>query len=246
MKDLIFADTKRILRKPTYWIIMLIALAAMLIAAISARRGAWNGVAFLAKQDIIFGIISGVLSVSIFLGVYADEFTSNSMQCLIGRGISRFKLLLSKVIDCVIISFACFLLCGLFICLLGLIMGAGMSAYEFKFLLGMTFNNMLCATGFSTIAMIFLYATKNVALATFIDVVLLFASLPISAAIKKIPVVKFLHLENKLFDNELNLKFTDFMLGNGGLLSMISKTLAVCAVSLIISYLFFRKKELDF
>lgn len=246
MRDIIFADTKRILRKPTYWILMCIALIASLIAGIVARRGAWNSISYISNQGMAFGIMGMILGISIFLGVYADEFTSNSMQCLIGRGISRFKLLAIKVADCVIVSFACFLLYGLFVILLGFIMDAGLNAYELKYIFGSVFSNTLCVIGFSTIAMIVLYATKNVALSTLVDVVLYFASLGIKSALGRIPVVKFLHLENHLVDNGLNIMLSDFMLGNGSLLGMVWKILRVCVISLIISYLFFRKKELDF
>ena len=59
--------------------------------------------------------------------------------------------------------------------------------------------------------MIVLYRTKNVALATITDTILLFASEALMSFLDSIPVIKFYHLN-----------------------------------SIIVSFLLFRKKELDF
>ena len=41
-----------------------------------------------------------ILSIPIFLVVYSDEVSSHSMQCIIGRGVTRSKILWAKLIDC--------------------------------------------------------------------------------------------------------------------------------------------------
>ena len=80
-----------------------------------------------------------LLGIMIYLSVYADEFTSNSMQILIGRGVSRFRLILSKFVNCVIISVISFAAYTALVLVLGLILGAGLTGDEafFLFISGM-------------------------------------------------------------------------------------------------------------
>ena len=110
MKDLIIADVTRIFRKPTYRVALLVCLGLSLIWAIRTRVNVWNGYTFVTGQAGVLKISGLILGISIYLSVYADEFSSNSMQCLIGHGISRFRLLFAKFIDCVIVTVASFLI----------------------------------------------------------------------------------------------------------------------------------------
>lgn len=246
MKDLILADTKRILRKPTYRIIAGVALIISLITAIRTKTGVWNAVSFVSGQITWSALTAILLGISVFLAVYADEFSSNSMQCLIGRGISRFKLLAAKAIDCILVSLVCFFMYWAFNMVLGFILGAHLRAEEIRFftinVLGEAFTTM----GFSTLAAIVLYWTKNTAFSTLVNVLLYFVGTLGSFGLNKIPAVKFLHLEKGFLDEAMSMYGADIMLGTAGISPMIFKIIRVCVVSLILSYLLFRKKELDF
>ena len=43
-----------------------------------------------------------MVSIPVFLGVYGRELQAGSMQCVIGRGMSRTKLILTKYLECVL------------------------------------------------------------------------------------------------------------------------------------------------
>lgn len=91
MKNLISADVIRILRKPSYRILLLMSFILVAYVAIKTRFGVWDGYQYTTKQYTMLGIAGELLlGIMIYLSVYADEFTSNSMQILIGRGCPGF------------------------------------------------------------------------------------------------------------------------------------------------------------
>ena len=247
MKDLIIADITRIFRKPTYRIAMLVCLVWSLIWAINAKKDVWNGFIYVKSQATALGIVGLIMGISIYLSVYADEFSSNSMQCLIGHGVSRFRLLLAKFIDCVIVTFASFLAYYLFILIVGLVMGARINATELRFISGMVMVWALKSLGYATFSMIVLYWSKNVAMATFTDVFLLFAASLLMGLLNNIPIIKFYHLQKYIFEGMLNNANTAIQLGQTQAWFWIFFAIArICIFSIVVSFLLFRKKELDF
>ena len=63
----------------------------------------------------------------------------------------------------------------------------------------------------------------------------------------KIPVIKLLHIERHVFSNALECAKVDLLLTGGtAIFTLLWHVIKVCAVSIILAYLLFRKKELDF
>ena len=247
MKDLIIADITRIFRKPTYRIALLVCVILSLIWGIRSRMGFWNGYTYVTGQAGVLKIVGLILGISIYLSVYADEFSSNSMQCLIGHGISRFRLLLAKFIDCVIVTAASYFIYFLFTMILGLVLGAGINISELQYIGGLIMVWMLKSLGYATFSMIILYWTKNVGLATIADAVLLFAAETIMSFLNYIPVIKFYHLDKYIFEGMINNANSSLQLGQAQAWLWIFFALAkICIFSLAVSFLLFRKKELDF
>lgn len=60
---------------------------------------------FLSKTEIIPSLFPLVVGVSIFLAVYNDDFKSKSMQVAIGFGYERYKVVLIKFIEQVLLTF---------------------------------------------------------------------------------------------------------------------------------------------
>ncbi|MCR4924287.1 MAG: hypothetical protein K5931_09815 [Lachnospiraceae bacterium] len=247
MISLIRADIKRILRKPSYRLILIICMVLIMIGALDARLGLWNGLTFVSSISFLLTFIDTILGITIFLAVYADEFSSNSMQCLIGRGISRFKLIASKLCNCIIITFMSYGLMALLVTILALSMRADMNSMEASFIYASIFMRALKMLGFATVAMIVLFAFRNIALATFVDVLLVTAADMINNIFDIIPVIKFMHLENYFYSGAINCAEVDFLFGDGKqILFAILLFLILGAVSLLLSYMIFRKKELEF
>ena len=247
MKNLIIADITRIFRKPTYRITLLICFVISLIFCIRAKLNVWNGYTFVAGQEDALNICGYILGISIYLSVYADEFTSNSMQCLIGHGVSRFRLLLAKFIDCVIVTVVSFFAFWLFIMVQGLALGAGINIIELTFISGSMLVLALKTLGYGTFSMIVLYWTKNVILATFMDALLLFAGGMMISFLDHIPVIKFYHMDRYIFEGILTNANVSLQLGQmDAWLWIIFAIIRISLFSIVVSFLLFRKRELDF
>ncbi|MBQ8946350.1 MAG: ABC transporter permease [Lachnospiraceae bacterium] len=248
MKDLIIADVIRILKKPSYRIMLVVAFLMEMSVTVRTRLGVWNDIAYTSNQYNMMKLAAELmLGIMIYISVYADEFTSNSMQALIGRGVSRFKLLIAKYIDCVVITVISFALYLAGMLLMGFILGAHLSGEEILFLSVRILVGIVKTIGFATVSMIVLYLTKNVAFATITDVVLTALSNMLAEPLTKLPVIKFMHFENKVFSGAVDCAASSIMLGNrAAVFTILWELVRISAVSVLISYLFFRKKELDF
>ncbi len=95
MRKLINADLKRVLRKPTFYI--LIVLAWVSVAAVRNADSAIDQVEGIKSTLGTVGLLSA--GIPAFLAVYTDEFRSGVMINVIGRGMSRKKIILAKLID---------------------------------------------------------------------------------------------------------------------------------------------------
>ena len=248
MKSLIFADVKRILRKPTYWIVLGICLLISLFWTIQSKGdGGLSGFSFASSQATALKTMNLFIGIAIYVSVYADEFSSNSMQCLIGRGISRKKLLIAKFINCVIITFISYGIYTLFITITDLIAGVKMNGAESSFLYSSILTNAFTVLGYATISMIILFWSKNVAYATLVDAFLLFAGDTLLSGLNDIPVIKFWHIDRHVFSNALECAKVDLLLTGGtAIFTLLWHVAKICTISIILAYLLFRKKELDF
>ena len=126
MRSLIVSDILRILKKKTYWIVMAIVLALTLFSQLGMIKSGFNGMT--SQTTNIRNTGSTILGICIFLSVYADEFSSRSMQCMIGRGISRAKLQTAKFIDCVILTLISCVVWAAWVTVLNLIFGGKLVA----------------------------------------------------------------------------------------------------------------------
>ncbi|WP_026529176.1 ABC transporter permease [Butyrivibrio sp. VCD2006] len=248
MKNLIFADVKRILRKPAYWIVLGICLLISLFWSVQSNNsGGMSGFSFASNQGTAVNTMNLFIGIAIYVSVYADEFTSNSMQCLIGRGISRRRLLIAKFINCVIVTFISYGIYTLFITITGLIMGAKMNGSESSFLYSTILTNAFIVLGYATISMIILFWSKNVAYATLVDAFLLFAGSTLMSGLNSIPAISIWHIDRHIFSQALECAKVDLLLTGGtAIFTLLWHVVKICAISIILAYLLFRKKELDF
>ena len=248
MKNLIFADVKRILRKPSYCIVLGICLLISLFWTIQSNNvDGLSGFSFASSQGKAINTMNLFIGIAIYVSVYADEFTSNSMQCLIGRGISRRRLLIAKFINCVIVTFISYGIYTLFISITGLTMGARMNGAESSFLYSSILTNAFIVLGYATISMIILFWSKNVAYATLVDAFLLFAGDTLLSGLNVIPVINLWHIDRHVFSHALECAKVDLLLTGGtAIFTLLWHVAKICAISIILAYLLFRKKELDF
>ena len=244
MRNLIVSDILRILKKKTYWIIFLIVL----IGSLTRKFNNDDSFSSMTSQLLyIQNFGSVLLGINIFISVYADEFSSRSMQCIIGRGLSRAKLQTAKFCNCIIITFISYTIWSAWMFLLNLIFGSNMEPIEKKALYLAFFIAALQAIGYSTISAIILYKSSNIAFATVIDILLylilyVFIDMIVSAA----PLAPFLAIQRNSFTGLTKHIYTNIILGQSCVGMLIGAIVFYIGGSLLLSILVFRKRELEF
>ncbi|MCR5452350.1 MAG: hypothetical protein K6F00_06985, partial [Lachnospiraceae bacterium] len=99
MRRLIRADLRRILRRPTYYLWGLAILALAIIMPMGDNAAGQIE----SMRMLVTDVSLMVLSIPIFNRVFADELNTGSMQCAIGRGMSRTKIIIAKLWDSIIL-----------------------------------------------------------------------------------------------------------------------------------------------
>lgn len=106
MRLLIRADLRRVLKKPGFYVLIVITM--LLFAFRQPSDNAADQIQDMQTSLDFFSIT--FLCIPIFLSVYGDEFRSGTLQCVIGRGLPRGKVVLAKLLDAAILLAASYAL----------------------------------------------------------------------------------------------------------------------------------------
>ena len=111
MRNLIKADLKRILKTKMLYVGTVIAAAVMVFSILrnltaSGRNATGYMIGLNSSLDgFLFPV---VIALPVFIAVFSHELTSKSMQCILGHGLTRGKLITAKLLE------AAILLAGIF------------------------------------------------------------------------------------------------------------------------------------
>ena len=249
MRDLLKGDIRRILRKKIFAIFFVLMLLCDIgVCVFTYNKRLHTGFAFVHDQVAVIPAIFFVFTLVVFLGVYADEFKSMTMIGVIGHGLSRKKLVIAKFIDSVLLlviqtgGFALVLFLGIRLSPLNL------TADEMRFLFIKILIETFLIIGYMTMAAFMLYLTNNVAVSVF-SLMGLYFLVNFGLQIANLsPMLRVLHLDRYYLAGLGGSAFTDLIIGNTG---AAAATLLVGGViyiggALVITTLYFTKKELDF
>lgn len=247
MTALIKADLYRILHKRTLWIIIGITALIETAVAVYNRTRVWNGFVFVDQEISIALSLSGILiGTLLFISVYSDEFTARSMQTVIGRGLSRTKVILAKIISCVIIAFLVYLLTLLFLLFLSVVLGARMTAADAGYLSLSVLQTAYCTAGNAALAAVVIYLTGNHALSVFVNIALI-ALLPNALFLMESSVLmKNLHPSYYTLQGFAERGVSDLMLTGDGTGTLIFGFVFYMGIAFLLSVLVFRRRELEF
>lgn len=99
MRRMIRADIRRILKKVMFYVIALIAYIIMF--SVKTGDTALDQVMLIKAAMELIGSV--MLSIAVFIFVYGEEFKTGVIQAVIGRGLSRSKVVVAKYMDCLIL-----------------------------------------------------------------------------------------------------------------------------------------------
>ena len=237
MRNLIRGDLRRILRKPGFYILIVLELFLIL-----SGKKAGTAAEQIENAKMYMNVV-GLLAISIpvFLGVYADEMKSSTMISVIGRGLSRKKLILAKLIDAAILILAYYGIAFLAAFLKNTSANLAVTPKQNAFLLLYCLFCALKGIGFFALASFVVFASWSSAGGMLVLVIcIMFSNLFLNAAQErtKLPVY------NISFEGLLDSSYAAFSAGNPGWQILPAILLYVCGI-VFLTFLVFNRREID-
>lgn len=248
MIKLIRADIWRIIRKKSFNVFFIIALLYVLFRCwinYELYKEAYSAVVALVSAQKLFSIIVGVI---IFNAIYADDFKAMSYVAVIGRGTSRVRVVLAKLIDAVLVAafmygVTCFL-STLVVTGAGLVFGETLTKAWF----GSFVINFYKTIGYIALSSMVVYITNNVPLGI-ITLLVQYILVPASNALFAMnETLRKFHIERLhyagLADNALmDLLFGDYFMAAAKLAFGL---VVFFGTVVVVTTVLFDKKELEF
>ena len=249
MRRLIEGDIRRIFLKKSFYILFILSLLYAVGTTVKDMNlRVSSGYAVFNSYRMSSGIFFFLFGLVVFMGVYADEFTSLAMDGVIGRGISRGKYVLAKFLDSLIILFFLFFFYTLPTYIVGAVMSGGLSGDENKIfwltMLSSVFNGLFNVT----MAAMFLYISSGVPLGVFVYIGFS-VIVPLAVELIKMKVIEQryhftrYYFTEVLYGIESNILFGRYFEAFGTIFLAI---LVYIVCPLLICSLVFSKKELEF
>ena len=249
MRRLISADMNRILRKIPLLLGFVIATAILILSVLVFQflYGAYATV-FTYSVCVVLPATELLFSIITFLCVYGDEVRSMAMISAIGRGLTREKVIFAKFLDTVMISALMNAALMLVIFIIQLISGAEVDHTQAVMIYCSVFTVFYRTIGYVAIATLFLIISWNVPFST---IMLAACSILIPGFMflfKDTRLIATYHIDRIFLDAIGNMALTDLVLGltREGLFLYLKGFLLYTVLSMIITILVFRKKELEF
>ena len=131
MRNLLRADLRRILKRVSIYVWLFLIFVIFFLSALSKDYTA----DIIGMEQGVTSLLGPIMvSIPVFLGVYGRELQAGSMQCVIGRGMSRTKLILTKYLECVLMCLFYFFFIWLAFFLRNNVGDAGLTANQNKML----------------------------------------------------------------------------------------------------------------
>lgn len=248
MLNYIHADLHRIFRRPSRLAFILLFFAIMLgIQFYEAVSRSYNNVNFVSAASVLFETSALVLGVVEIQNVFADDFHAKTMQIAIGLGISRPKVVLTKMIDFAILSLVDSLVMMVLFILGGAVCGIYLLGDQIYLLIVSAIGNALYMTIAAALTMIPVFYLQSTALA--ILFFLIISIDPISVILNVFAtkeVVANLHLMELPYSTVANTLTTQLSLRNAVPIPQLIGVIAYLAIAYGLTVFAFNKRELDF
>ena len=250
MRRLIRADLRRILKKRSVVLLFLFTLF-YLIFHVLGGFAAYGEVPFVAVGRLMsrLRLPELLLGLAILFGVYSDDFRSMTYTAVIGRGLSREKLVLAKLLDTLILTVFFYGIIALVLSfLLQTLAGCTLTPTLHSAFWASIGMSVYRTVGYVALASMFLFITGSIPLAT-ITLVLLNIAVPFSAMLFGMnPQVRALHIERIHYAGLAGNAFSDFLFGNtaAGVLKLLLGLVLYLGIVLFVTIRLFNRRELSF
>ncbi len=248
MLNYIHADLHRIFRRPSRWVILILFyVAALGFELYQAVTKSFNSVNFIAAGSNLFEITAIVLGMMEIQNVFADDFHAKTMQIAIGLGISRPKIVLTKLIDFAILAIFDTLVMTALFALGGTACGIHLMGEQVYLMFVSALGSAVFMTVVASITMIPVFYTQSTALAILIYLVISLDPVNILVQLFSTKeIVMNLHLASLTFSSVTNTFFTQLSLRNALPIGQLIGIIIYLAGAYGLTVLAFNKRELEF
>lgn len=249
MNNYIFADIYRIFHKKSFIAAAGIYIGIFLFMMFIYFNPAFTADAYAAKTKNFLSFFPFLVGLSLFLSVYYDDFKSKSMQAAIGYGIPRYKVVLSKFIESVILLTATALCVLVIILTAPVAMRLSLNEMQITELVSGVFAEVLRAIGYISVSAVPIFYTQNAVSGIICTVllsskaVLIFSSMILG---QDFIVNSLGDLTKYLFTVQLYSAQSAFVQSGNFRLSFIFTVAVYVFLPVLLSVLCFNKRELEF
>ncbi|MCR4924286.1 MAG: hypothetical protein K5931_09810 [Lachnospiraceae bacterium] len=243
MRNLFRADLGRILKVPVIYVASVLSLIVILFEMMDEliNKGE-NATAYISgfTSSLSAPYLALFITVPFFYAVFSNELSSKSMQCIIGRGLSRDKLIITKFLDVAVLLGFLYIFITM-LCLLFADASYGISDRQMYNLLIFIWMRALRYFGYIVFSAMVMYLTSSTA-----------AGMVTSIAFALIFKIIFVLMEELFgvtiydytFDGMLDWAYSS--IETGAFPWQFIPAIAYLLAGLFITVFFFRRKEFEF
>lgn len=239
MRNLLRADLRRILKRVSIYIWLFLIFVVFFLSALSKDYTA----DIIGMEQGVTSLLGPIMvSIPVFLGVYGREIQAGSMQCVIGRGMSRTKLILTKYLECVLMCLFFFFFIWLAFFLRNNVGDAGLTANQNKMLTIFVLFAFIKTCGYFAFTTFFFFIAWSVApgiVALLVSAFLMPMLFTMLDGFLKTDFSEFYF--NGMIDNA----YASIAAGDIGYTLILAIVLYIGG-ALLLTALVFRKKEIEF
>ena len=239
MRNLLRADLRRILKRVSIYIWLFLIFVVFFLSALSKDYTA----DIIGMEQGVTSLLGPIMvSIPVFLGVYGREIQAGSMQCVIGRGMSRTKLILTKYLECVLMCLFFFFFIWLAFFLRNNVGDAGLTANQNKMLTIFVLFAFIKTCGYFAFTTFFFFIAWSVAPGI---VALLVSAFLMPMLFTMLDGFLKTDFREYYFNGMIDNAYASIAAGDIGYTLILAIVLYIGG-ALLLTALVFRKKEIEF
>ena len=173
MHNYVMADFRRIGKRLPRIILVLVLYSILLIMTyVSSTQGTLDSVNFVIQAESYIGAMPLLIGIIELIAIFSDDFKAKTMQVAIGMGIPRYKVVLSKFYEMMIVVLMDAALLGLFIIICVMGFSIGLDGSQSAELIGQLWVMWLSVISYTSIASIIAFFMQSQGIAVLLYIVM--------------------------------------------------------------------------
>lgn len=252
MLNYIIADYKRIAgRIPRLFLVFayLVTYFLMVIITWNKARDSYSSINLMAHtSDIIYSFGPLVIGLIVFITAFSYDFKAKTMQVAIGLGISRFKVIVAKLIQIALVTITDMILFAITLAILSFVTGIPLAPHQvYNVFVDMIYLVLMTCCS-SSLVMFLMFKLQNMVMPMVAYTAVIVGSLRSLVKLISQAAPSFiadLHLEDYTFEAFVGTFRTNLLMGRFQFAPLFG-SFVIMALGIFICWLVFRKMELDF